>query len=217
MRLTGGAAAGHVRGPLNEESRHAPVPVTAQACTIAGLRSGFAPARRAAGSGAVRAQSDLRRCDGLDRRRAAGRDRHRHEPADASGAYHRHRRFRLLHLPEPAAWPLRFDRRARRVQEARGEQRAARCRRLPYKGADARNRQRDRGDHRHGGINAAAVRRRGPEDRRGEGHRADGVERPQPDRRGRSQGWRDRRQLQQLRFQQPRERRLQHQRQPRHR
>ena len=63
---------------------------------------------------------------------------------------------------------------------------------------------------------AAAVRRRGPEDRRSQGHRADGVEWPQPDRRRGPQGRRDRRQLQQLRLQQPRERRLQHQRQPRH-
>ena len=53
------------------------------------------------------------------------------------------------------------------------------------------------------------------QDRRGEGHRAAVVLGPQPDRRRRPEAGRHRRQLQQLRLLGPRQRRLQHQRQPR--
>ena len=61
----------------------------------------------------------------------------------------------------------------------------------------------------------AADRRDAAQDGRGQGHRAALVQRPQPDRRGRPQGRRHRRQLQQLRLLEPEQRRLQHQWQPR--
>ena len=55
------------------------------------------------------------------------------------------------------------------------------------------------------------------QDRRVEGHRAAVVLGPQPDRRGRPEARRHRRQLQQLQLLRPRQRRLQHQRQPQRR
>ena len=66
-------------------------------------------------------------------------------------------------------------------------------------------------------ASAAADRRRGAQDDRGQGHRAAVVPRPQPDRRARAQGRRHRRQLQQRRRHVAHQRRLQHQRRPRRR
>ena len=69
-------------------------------------------------------------------------------------------------------------------------------------------------DHGHGRGDAAPDRRRGAQDGRSQGHRADGVLGPQSDRRRRLEGRRDGRRVQQPRLRRSRQRRLQHQRQP---
>ena len=73
-------------------------------------------------------------------------DGHCHERADADADGGRHRRDRLLHVPEPAAWRVRVVGGARRLQEDRPREPAARRRRL----ADNRLRARDRRHHRAG-------------------------------------------------------------------
>ena len=85
------------------------------------------------------------------------------------------------------------------------------------RGRDARNRRADRNRVGHRRSHAAADRCRGPQDRRGQRHRADVVLGAQPDRCREPQSRRDGRQFQQPRLRRPRQRRLQHQRQPRRR
>ena len=160
----------------------------------------------------VRPGNGLRHDQGFAGRGGPWRDGHRDRDADTADALDRHRRQRVLHIPEPSARSLRHLRRAAGLQERDPHRRAGRC----GVGAEPRVRPRDwRADRdRHGDLrgDAAANRRRRPEDGRSEGHRAPVVQRPQSDWRARAQGRRDRWQLQQRRGHVAHRRRLQHQR-----
>ncbi len=168
--------------------------------------------------GAARAQHGVG-----DRRRSAGwrhprRYGHRDQPADAaslartvtdaSGFYNL-----------PGLTPGQYDVAAELdgFKKANRARRPARRRRQRDARLHPRARRADRGGHGHLRRPAAADRRHAAQDGRSEGHRAAVVLGPQPDRRGRPQGRRHRRQLQQLRLLEPQQRRLQHQRQPRRR
>ena len=149
-----------------------------------------------------------------NRRRHAGRHGYGHASGHADGAHDRHGRERLLHVPEPVRGPVQHQRRASRIQEGGQGRGAAGCGRLLDYGFLALHRRAHRAGDRHGGADAAPDRHGSAQDRRGERHRAAVVQRPQPDWRGRPEAGRHRRQLQQLRLLGPRQRRLQHQRQP---
>ena len=78
----------------------------------------------------------------------------------------------------------------------------------------AADRNDQRGSDRGRRVAAAPDRRRDQKDRGSEGHRAAFVRRPQPDRRGRPEGWRHGGNFNSRRLLRFRQRRLQHQRQP---
>ena len=107
--------------------------------------------------------------------------------------------------------------RAERLQESQPLERAARRRRDARARLHSGDRRADRRGHRHRGTVAAAKRRSAAKDDRGQGHRANRLQRAQPDWRRRAEGGRRRRELQQQQLLQPHQRRLQYQRQPRQR
>ena len=100
---------------------------------------------------------------------------------------------RVLHVPEPAARPVRRHGRARRLQEDRAREPAARRRRRAHHRLRARDRRHQRAGDGHRRDADAADRRRAPQGGRRQGHRAAVVLGPQPDRRGQPQGRRRRR------------------------
>ena len=103
------------------------------------------------------------------------------------------------------------------LQEDRAPERAARRRGVTLIGSGVGDRQHYRAGHGDGGVAAAADRRRRAQDRRSERHRAAVVPGSQSDWRRRAEGRCQRRQLQHARLRRPRQRRLQHQRQPQRR
>ena len=177
-------------------------------------RAGAVTHLRERGVCAIRSRHDLRHDQGFAGRRRARRHRRCHERAEPADPHDRHRRQRLLHLCQPAVRPVRHFRRASGLQKDQPAGRSARCRRILDAGFRAGDRRLDRRGYRHLRGLTPADRRRGPENGRGEGHRAVVLLRPQPDRRPRAEGRRHRRQLQQRGLRFADHRRLQHQRQP---
>ncbi len=178
------------------------------------LGPGAVDCRRNVGICAARPGHGFRHHQGRARWRGPRRDGDGHQHADPADPHDRYGRQRLLYVSKPSARPLRRRRGARGIQADQPAGGAARCRLLSQRGFHARDRCADRGGHRHGRGLDAADRRGGPQDDRGEGHRAALVCRPQPDRRARAKAWGDRRQFQQRGRLLVDDGRLQHQRQP---
>ena len=113
-----GQAGAHVPAyDTRKEWIYGEAPREEEPATSAGVCS--AAARRFAGVRAVRTQPRRRHDQGPAGRRHARRDRHGHEPGDQPGRSRRHRRVRLLHLPEPAAGAVHDQRRTRRGSRRR--------------------------------------------------------------------------------------------------